>query len=134
MSEQSSNQYILLFRGTDWSKTLSPEEMQKVVGDWMAWFNRLKDQGIVVDGRPLESQGKIVSGKGGRIVADGPFAESKEAIGGFFMLQVGSLEEAVEIAKQCPGLPHGAAVEVRPVAESCASAKEAMPELAHAHA
>ena len=134
MSEQTSNQYMLIFRGTDWSKTLSAEEMQKVVGDWMAWFNRLKDQGIVVDGRPLEPQGKLVSGKGGRVVADGPFAESKEAIGGFFMLQVDSMDEAVEIAKQCPGLPHGAVVEVRPVSESCGTVKNAAPELAHAHA
>ena len=131
MSEESSNQYILLFRGTDWSKGLSPEEMQKVAGDWMAWFNQLKDQGKVVDGSPLEPQGKIVSGKGGRIVADGPFTESKEAIGGFFMLQVGNLDEAVTIAKQCPGLPYGLTVEVRPVADMCPLLGKVGEELAH---
>jgi hypothetical protein len=52
-------------------------------------------------------------------VADGPFAESKEAIGGFFLLEVGSLEEATEIAKDFPGLNYGASVEVRPVAPEC---------------
>ena len=52
-------------------------------------------------------------------MADGPFAESKEAIGGFFLLEVGSLDEAAEIAKDFPGLNYGASVEVRPVAPEC---------------
>jgi hypothetical protein len=65
------------------------------------------------------NEGKIVSGKKGRTVADGPFAESKEAIGGYFYLQVADMEEALTIARQCPGLEYGAEVEVRPVAEQC---------------
>ncbi len=112
-------QYMLLFRGNDWQKGLSAEEMQKVAGQWMAWFERLTAQGKVTAGAPLEKEGKTVSGKNGRVVSDGPFAESKEAVGGYFLLQVNSFDEAVAIAQQCPGLPHGAKVEVRPVAESC---------------
>ena len=115
---------MLIFRGTDWHKSLSPEDMQKVASDWMAWFKRLTDEGIATAGAPLEGEGKVVSGKSGRVVADGPFAESKEAIGGYFILKVGTLEEAVAIAKQCPGLPHGAVVEVRPVAGECPVAAE----------
>ena len=57
-------------------------------------------------------EGKVVSGKQ-RTVADGPFAESKEAIGGYFYLTVADENEAIEIAKQCPGLEYGAVVEVR---------------------
>jgi hypothetical protein len=64
----------------------------------------------------LEDEGKVVSGKQ-RTVADGPFAESKEAIGGYFYLTVADEKEAIEIAKQCPGLDYGAIVEVRPVAD-----------------
>jgi len=128
MSTQSQNGYMLIFRGTDWSKGLSPEEMQKVAGEWMAWFNRLKEQGIVVDGNPLEPQGRIVSGTNGRVVQDGPFAESKEAIGGYFLLNVNTLEDAVAIAKECPGLPYGAKVEVRPVMEQCPLSGQALPE------
>ena len=94
----------------------------------MVWFERLKQQGKVKAGQPLERTGKIVSGKNGRVVADGPFAESKEAIGGYFLLQVHSLEEAVAIAKECPGLAHGAVVEVRPVAAECPLAEEARAE------
>jgi hypothetical protein len=128
MSTQTKNGYMLIFRGTDWHKGLSPEEMQKVSEQWMAWFKRLTEQGKVVAGNPLEREGKIVSGKNGRIVADGPFAESKEAIGGYFLLNVGSLDEAVAIAQQCPGLPYGAKVEVRPVMDQCALSGEALPE------
>jgi len=67
----------------------------------------------------LEDEGKVVSGKQGRTIADGPFVESKEAIGGYFYLTVADENEAIEIAKQCPGLEYGAVVEVRPVAEVC---------------
>lgn len=117
-------EYMLIFRGNDWSKGLSPEQMQQVASEWMAWFERLTAQGKVTAGAPLEPEGKIVSGKNGRVVADGPFAESKEAIGGYFLLRVDTMEEALAIAQQCPGLPHGAKVEVRPVAESCPMLKE----------
>ena len=115
----SKSDYMLLFRGNDWDKDLSPEQLQRVVSDWAAWFERLKQQGKAVGGHPLRAEGKLVSGKKGRTVADGPFAESKEAIGGYFYLQVADENEAVAIAQQCPGLEYGAVVEVRPVAEMC---------------
>ena len=67
-------------------------------------------------------------------MADGPFAESKEAIGGYFLLQVDDMDEAVEIAKQCPGLAYGIDVEVRPVAEECAARARVNEALAHASA
>ena len=111
--------YLLLFRGTNWDKDLSPEQRQKVVTDWYAWFERLKQEGKCAGGHPLRDEGKIVAGKKGRTVADGPFAESKEAIGGYFFLQVADENEAVTIAQQCPGLEYGCVVEVRPVAEMC---------------
>jgi hypothetical protein len=98
---------------------LSPEEIQEVVKQMYAWLDRLSAEGKAKIGKPLFPEGKIVSQKKGRSVADGPFAESKEAIGGFFLLEVGSLEEAAEIAKEFPGLNYGASVEVRPVAPDC---------------
>ena len=113
---------------SDWHQGLSPEEMQKIAGEWMAWFERLTAQGQAIAGNPLEREGKVVSGKNGKVVADGPFAESKEAIGGYFLLRVDSLNEAVAIAKQCPGLPYGARVEVRPVAGECPIAETARAE------
>ena len=125
---------MLLFHGTDWHKTMSPEEMQEVMGQWMAWFNRLTEEGKVTGGNPLEPAGKFVSGKNGRVVADGPFAEAKESIGGYFLLQVGSIDEAVAIAQECPGLAYGIKVEVRALAEICPLGAQAQAKTEFAHA
>jgi len=65
------------------------------------------------------AKGRVVSGARGARVVDGPFAEAKEAIGGYFLLTVASLDEATEIARRCPNLRHGMIVEVRPVSEYC---------------
>jgi hypothetical protein len=96
----------------------------------MAWFERLSREGKAIGGAPLENEGRIVSGSRGRTVSDGPFAESKEAIGGYFMLDVETMEEAVEIARQCPILEYGAKVEVRPVAPQCVQMRRAQQQLA----
>jgi hypothetical protein len=118
--ETTKAPYMLLFRGGEWTKGLSPEEIQRVTGEWMAWFERLKNEGKAKSGHPLEAKAKMVSASAGRVVvADGPYAEAKEAVGGYFFLEVSGEEEALEIAKQCPGLPYGALVEVRPVADVC---------------
>ena len=114
---------MLIFRGTDWYKGLSPEEMQQISDKWMAWFKGLMANGKAVAGNPLEREGKIV-GKN-RVVSDGPFAESKETIGGYFLLKVDTMDEALAIAKDCPGLPFGIRVEVRPIAGECAMLEEA---------
>ena len=119
---------MLIFRGTDWYKGLSPEQMQEVADHWMKWFSGLKDQGTAVAGNPLEPEGRIVSGRNGRVISDGPFAESKESIGGYFLLKVATMDEAVAIAQDCPGLPYGIRVEVRPVAAECPIADELRAE------
>lgn len=118
MKPTSSNGYLLLFRGTNWHRELTSDEVTQIMSEWNQWFERLSNEGKMVAASPLENEGKIVSGKAG-VVADGPFAESKEAIGGFFLLNVPTMEEALEIAKQCPALPQGLTVEVRPVAPMC---------------
>ena len=125
MNTQTQNGYMLLFRGSDWQKSLSAEEMQKVSDQWMAWFDRLRQEGKALAGNPLEREGRLVTGQGGRVVSDGPFAESKEAIGGYFLLKVDSMDAAVAIARDCPGLPYGAKVEVRPVAGDCRMSESA---------
>jgi hypothetical protein len=102
MSTQSNNGYLLIFRGTDWYQGLSPEQMQQVADNWMAWFNRLKAEGKCAGGNPLEREGKIVSGKS-RVVSDGPFAESKETIGGYF------LRHRPAMSRLAPWHPRGSA-------------------------
>jgi hypothetical protein len=131
MHENSNSEIMLLFRGTDWHRNMSPEEMQAAAGRFMAWFERLKAEGKAKAGQPLQNVGRVIS-KNGRAISDGPYAESKEAIGGYFILTVSSLEEAIEIAKGCPGLDQGIRVEVRPVAERCPMAERAEEALATA--
>ena len=117
MNTQHHDDYLLLFRGNAWLKQLSDAEVQKVTSEWMAWFEGLVQEGKCKGGHPLRDAGKLVAGKRGHIVIDGPFAESKEAIGGYFHLRVADEAEAVAIAQQCPGLEYGCVVEVRPLAK-----------------
>jgi hypothetical protein len=131
MNEQvTKSDYLLIFRNTSWHVGLSPEELQGVTTQWMAWFERLSNAGKVKGANPLENEGRIVVGND-RTVTDGPFAESKEAIGGYFLLQLDSLEEAVAIAKECPSLKYGAVVEVRVVASQCVQSQIANEELTY---
>lgn len=121
-SDPAQSGYLLLFRGTEWHRNLPPEEIRRVMTGWMEWFDRLVAEGRCKGGHSLEPSGKVVGGAAGG-VSDGPFNEAKEAVAGYFLLSVGSEKEAVEIAKECPGLPHGIAVEVRPLLERCHAAK-----------
>ena len=57
---QNNNGYMLIFRSTDWYKGLSPEQMQQIADNWMAWFNRLKDEGKAIAGNPLERDVELV--------------------------------------------------------------------------
>src|SRR5207248_10168843 len=65
-------------------------------------------------GHPLERAGKLVKGKQ-RTITDGPYAESKDIIGGYTLVEAKDLAEAVELSKGCPILEGGGVVEVRPV-------------------
>ncbi len=90
------------------------------MNQWTTWMEELMSQGTIKGGQPLDRyEGKVVSWKNGEIIVDGPFAESKEAIGGYFLLEVDGQNEAVEIAKQCPALEYGLDVEVRRIVEQC---------------
>ena len=119
MTTASAKHYLLIFRSQDWYEGLSPAQIQEVADHWMVWFKGLTAEGKVIAGSPLEREGRVISGKCHPIISDGPFVEAKETIGGYFLLEVSSLEEAVTIAKECPGLPYGLRVEVRPIAEDC---------------
>jgi hypothetical protein len=115
----SKSEYLLLFRGSPYDRASSPQQLQDVLGKFMGWFERLSQEGTLKAGQPLSGEGRTVSGKNGSTVADGPFAESKEAVGGYFIVYADSLDEAVRIAKECPTLGSGVAVEVRPIAAEC---------------
>ena len=112
-AQTTTSEYLLVFRNTSWHKDLSPEEIQQNMARFTAWFERLNNDGRFKGGGPLGHYGKILGAR--NVVMDGPFAETKEAIAGFFLIQADSLEQAVEIAKGCPGLEFGQTVEVRAI-------------------
>ena len=107
---------------------LSPEQAQKVMGRLTAWLDDLRQRGVLKSGQPLMDEGRMV--RKGRILADGPFPEAKEAVGGYLLLQADTLDEAAAIAQQCPCLEHGVCIEVRPVAEECPKFQRARELLA----
>jgi hypothetical protein len=107
------SEFTYLFRGRD--TTASPEQMQKTMEKWVAWFKDLGAKGHLKEpGHPLEHTGKVVKGKQ-KIVNDGPYAEAKDVIGGYIVIEAKDLSHAVEISKGCPILEAGGSVEVRPI-------------------
>ncbi|MDR3401046.1 MAG: YciI family protein [Chthoniobacter sp.] len=123
--------YLLLFRGNPWeSEDFSNEQLQEIMGKVMGWFDKLQQEGKLVGGHPLMDRVKVVSGEGGRSVTDGPFAEAKEAVGGFVSLNVKSMEEAVAIARSNPMLKYGLVTEVREIASDCPHFHRARQKLA----
>jgi hypothetical protein len=119
MNTQSHDGYMLLYRSDEWYKKLSHAELRKLMNQNKAWIESLTAQGKAKPGRALERSGAIVSGSNGKFVTDGPFAESKEVIGGYLVLDVETMDEAISIAQSSPGLAWGGSIEVRPIADEC---------------
>ncbi len=124
--QTSTNEHLLLIRGTHWNHGMSPAELQRVMTDFYAWVEGLDKGGFLRGAQPLMEEGKLVTGAGGASVTDGIFAESKEAIAGYFLLGVATTDEALRIAQACPILAYGAQIEVRPVADQCRPMAELM--------
>jgi hypothetical protein len=106
------SEFTYLFRGRELSA--SPEQTQKTIQKWLAWFEDLKAKSHLKDpGHPLEHAGKVVSGKQ-KTVNDGPYAEAKDVVGGYIVVEAEDLNQAVDLSKGCPILEVGGSVEVRP--------------------
>jgi hypothetical protein len=107
--------FMLLLRGGVSNRELSPDELQRQIERYMNWIEQLRRDGHFVAGEPLDETGKLLSGKDGSTITDGPFTESKEEVGGYFIIRASSLGAAVELAKGCPILRNNGTVEVRPI-------------------
>lgn len=105
--------YLFLFRGGDRSG-LSPEEIQKNMQKWGDWMKGLAEAGKFKGGEPLGSEAKVVKGAK-KVVTDGPFAESKEIVGGYLIITAKDLDEATEVAKGCPIYELDGITEVRDI-------------------
>ena len=112
-TKTTTSEYLVICRGTSLEESLSPEGIQNAMEQFYAWFERMSDEGKMKSGHQLAPEGKVLFGRKG--VTDGPFAESKEGIAGYWFIRAASLEEAVEIVKGNPLLDHGHTIEIRPI-------------------
>lgn len=110
--------YLVISRGK-WDADKSPAEIQGAIDAFYAWKDRLVAEGRMKPGQRLATGGRVVSRDG---VLDGPFAEAKEVIGGYWFFVAASLDEAAALAAQNPCLACGLTLEVRPVDNEPASA------------
>ncbi len=118
MNNETANQFMFLVRGAPCQQdNLSPEQMQLHVKESNAWMDDLFKRGLITVAQPLSRDRKIVSGNNGRVISDGMYAEAKEIVGGFFIINVPTMDEAVAIASTCPQLKFGTQIEVRRIAE-----------------
>lgn len=115
---QSTSEFLVISRG-QWDPDKPPEEIQQAIDAFYGWIDRLIQEGKMKAGQRLAIDGRLVSRSG---ITDGPFAESKEVIGGYWFFVANSLEEAAELAAQNPCLACGLSYEVRPVELERASA------------
>jgi len=106
------DKFMLIFQGGIKSDA-SPSEMQANMGKWMAWVEKLSKEGKYVSGEPLLPGGKLVSGP--TSVTDGPYTEGKEVVGGYFIINASSIDEAVVECRQYPDFDFGGQIQVRPV-------------------
>ncbi len=109
---------LLIFESPEAFAARNNDHTDAYVGAWRAYFKALVEAGIYVGGNPLQvpETGTTVRLKDGkRRVQDGPFADTKEQLGGFTILELPSLDAALDWAARCPAASAGA-VEVRPLA------------------
>jgi hypothetical protein len=109
------DKFMFIFQGGQGMSNPSAEEMQAQMGKWMAWIEKLNKTGQYISGEPLLPGGKLVSGRNGSSVTDGPYTEGKEVVGGYFVITARDLNDAVNISKECPVLEVGGTVQVRQV-------------------
>jgi hypothetical protein len=108
----------------------SEEDVTKVMGDYAAFTKELRDRGVFEAGEALQSVASASTVRlreGQTLITDGPFMETKEALGGFYMLDCRDLDEALEFAAKCPAAQFGS-IEVRPIWDAPSGGDEASQE------
>jgi hypothetical protein len=112
------SEYLVLSCG-QWDEDAAPEEIQGAIDAFYTWYEQLVAAGTIKRGQRLARERKTVSRLG---VIDGPFAETKEMIGGYWIIVAASLQQAAEIASRNPCLAFGLSYEIGPIEPVRASA------------
>lgn len=111
--------YVLLFHDDVCESAPAPEESRAIVQDFVGWAALMRSNGCLRGGEKLTADaGRTLSKKDGSVqIMDGPFAETKELLGGFMVIEAADYEAAVELAKTCPQLKYGGRIELREIDE-----------------
>jgi len=113
------SEYVFLFRANQADQREhmgTPERAQASMGAWLTWIRELEAKGHLKNpGQPLDIAGKVVRGAK-KVVTDGPYAESKDMVLGFIVVEARDLAQATELSMGCPMLGGSGSVEIRPVA------------------
>ena len=117
-------EFLVISRG-QWDPDLSREQIQAAIDRFYAWHGRMVDDGRMRLGQRLARDAKLVTRQ--RVI-DGPFAEAKEVIGGYWFILADSLEEAAALAAGNPCLACGLSLEVRPIEAARCSAYDTTSE------
>jgi len=117
-NERTLVQYmILIYSDPAEMQQQSESEQRQMVGEYMAYSESLRQSGVYQSGQGLEPASTATTVRvrdGKQLISDGPFAETREVLGGFYLIECESLDDALTHAAACPGARHGS-VEVRPV-------------------
>ena len=112
-------QYMLLIYGAgDSWETLSPEQQKEIGAAYFAYSEELQAAGKMVAGDALQPTTTATSVRvrdGETLTTDGPFAETKEVLGGFYLIDVPNLDDAIDFAAAVPAARRGGSVEIRPL-------------------
>jgi hypothetical protein len=110
--------YVLLLHDAPDAYTgLSPEQMQQVIQKYIKWGNGLRNAGVLQGGEKLtEEPGRVMRGKNGQVrVTDGPYSETKEVLGGYYIVAAENYDKAIDLARDCPHFEYGGTLEVREI-------------------
>lgn len=107
--------YALFLYDTEDFQDLPEAEQMEIVGQYAAYSEMLEKAGAFVFGEPLDHSSTSRTLKSDGVVQDGPYADTKEQLGGFYIIEAANAEDAVEWARKCPSHRHGGQVEVRPI-------------------
>ena len=110
------DKYLLLLREDPGQYAdLPPAEMEALIDRYRRWSRKLADQGLLAAGEKLADEGgrRVRAGPGRPLVTDGPFSESKEVVGGFFIIKAQSYEDALALVADCPHLRGDNEIELR---------------------
>ena len=105
--------YLILLHESNNIPQLSPEEMQAVIARYKAWGQRLHESGSFLASNKLEGTGRVLRADAGKVrITDGPFTETKDVLGGYFLVQAENYEQAADLCRDSPHLDFGV-VEIR---------------------